>query len=364
MTRLVFAGTPDFALASLRALVDAGHVPVAVVTQPDRPAGRGKKLTASPVKRYALEQGIAVQQPATLRDEQAVADLVALQPDLLVVAAYGLILPQNVLDIPTHGCVNVHASALPRWRGAAPIQAAILAGDTTTGISLMAMTAGLDCGPVFHIAEVTIGADETAGELHDRLAALGGETLVANLGRILAGELPATEQDEALATYAPKIAKDDARIDWSLPADEVARRVRAYNPFPGAFCFLPPVGDKPEPPVGARHAGDAPQAIHRAHGALPQGARNRRPHGGLPQVAAIHRAHGALQHDVRLKIWRASPTAGSAAPGTVLQYDRQAIVVACGEGAVSLEALQLPGKRRAPAHEFIGQVDLGGLQLD
>ena len=175
MTRLVFAGTPDFALASLRALVDAGHRPVAVLTQPDRPAGRGKKLTASPVKRYALEHGIAVQQPETLRDERAVADLAALQPDLLIVAAYGLILPQNVLDIPTHGCLNVHASALPRWRGAAPIQAAILAGDTTTGISLMAMTAGLDCGPVFHIAEVTIGADETAGELHDRLAALGGD---------------------------------------------------------------------------------------------------------------------------------------------------------------------------------------------
>ena len=292
-----------------------------------------------------------MQQPETLRDERAVADLAALQPDLLIVAAYGLILPPTVLDIPTHGCLNVHASALPRWRGAAPIQAAILAGDTTTGISLMAMTAGLDCGPVFHIAEVTIGADETAGELHDRLAALGGETLVAKLEGILAGELAATEQDEALATYAPKIAKDDARIDWSLPADEVARRVRAYNPFPGAFCFLPPVGDKSEPPVGARRAGDAPRAIHRAHGVL-------------PQVAPIHRAHNGLQQDVRLKIWRASPTAGSAAPGTVLQYDRNAIVVACGEGAVSLEELQLPGKRRAPAHEFIGQTDLGGQQLD
>ena len=148
MTRLVFAGTPDFALASLQSLVNAGHVPVAVLTQPDRPAGRGKKLTASPVKRYATDQGIPVQQPLTLRDEQAVANFAGLQPDLLIVAAYGLILPQNVLDIPTHGCLNVHASVLPRWRGAAPIQAAILAGDARTGISLMEMTAGLDCGPV------------------------------------------------------------------------------------------------------------------------------------------------------------------------------------------------------------------------
>jgi methionyl-tRNA formyltransferase len=307
VTRLVFAGTPHFALASLQALVNAGHVPVGVLTQPDRPAGRGKKLTASPVKRYAADQGIPVQQPVTLRDEQAVADFAALRPDLLIVAAYGLILPQNVLDIPTHGCLNVHASALPRWRGAAPIQAAILAGDSHTGISLMAMTAGLDCGPVYRIAELAIGEDETAGELHDRLAALGGETLVANLDAIVAGDLASAEQDDSLATYAPKIAKEDARIDWNLPAAEVARRVRAYNPFPGAFCF---------------------------------------------------------SQDVRLKVWKASPTEGSGKPGTVLAFDRDAIVVACGEHAVSLEELQLPGKRRAPAHEFVGQADLEEQRLD
>ena len=187
MTRVIFAGTPDFALASLQALVESGRVPVAVLTQPDRPAGRGKKLTASPVKHYAEQQGIPVMQPATLRNDSVASELEALQPDVMIVAAYGLILPQNILDIPTRGCLNVHASVLPRWRGAAPIQAAILAGDTRTGISLMAMTAGLDCGPVFHVDEIDIGSDETAGELHDRLAALGGTALVAHLDAILAG---------------------------------------------------------------------------------------------------------------------------------------------------------------------------------
>ena len=201
----------------------------------------------------------------------------------------------------------MHASVLPRWRGAAPIQAAILAGDTRTGVSLMSITAGLDSGPVFHIDEIAIGNDETAGELHDRLATLGGEALVANLDAIVAGQLDAVEQDESLATYAPKIAKDDARVDWTLPAARVAMRVRAYNPFPGAFCHL---------------------------------------------------------GDTRIKIWRASVADGTGEPGTVLQFDRDAIVVACGDGAVSLEELQLPGKRRAPVHEFVGQADLGGQQLD
>jgi methionyl-tRNA formyltransferase len=306
VTRIVFAGTPDFALASLEALVGAGRTPVAVLTQPDRPAGRGKKLTASPVKRYAGRQGIPVLQPVTLRDEQAAAEFAALAPDLLIVAAYGLILPQNVLDIPTHGCLNVHASVLPRWRGAAPIQAAILAGDATTGISLMAMTAGLDCGPVFHSEELDIGPDETAGELHDRLARLGGETLIAHLDAILAGDLEAVPQDDAQATYAPKIDKRDARIDWSLPACELARRIRAYNPFPGAFCF---------------------------------------------------------QGDTRIKIWRAQPVDGSAAPGMVLQCDREAIVVACGERALRLDELQLPGKRRASPQGFAGQLDLNGQRM-
>jgi methionyl-tRNA formyltransferase len=305
--RIIFAGTPDFALASLTALVESGRVPIAVLTQPDRPAGRGKKLTASPVKRYAEQQGIPVIQPVTLRDASVVAELGALRPELMIVAAYGLILPQNVLDIPVHGCLNVHASVLPRWRGAAPIQAAILAGDTKTGVSLMAMTAGLDCGPVFHIEELEIGVNETAGELHDRLAALGGASLITHLDDILAGELISTEQDEARTTYAPKIEKQDAAIDWSLPAAELARRVRAYNPFPGSFFFV---------------------------------------------------------NDMRIKVWRATAVDGSAAPGTVLQSNRDGVVVASGSGALRLDQLQLPGKRRATAQEFAGQLDLSGERLD
>ena len=307
MTRLVFAGTPEFAQISLQALVESGRTPVAVLTQPDRPAGRGKKMTASPVKQYAESQDIPVLQPTTLRDEAVVAELRALRPDVFIVAAYGLILPQNVLDIPTRGCLNVHASALPRWRGAAPIQAAILAGDKTTGISLMAMTAGLDCGPVYHIDEVSIGEAETAGELHDRLAELGGRSLVEHLDTIVAGDMAATAQDESLATYAPKIEKQDAALDWSLPAEELARRVRAYNPFPGAFCF----------------AGDT-----------------------------------------RIKVWRATAANGSDEPGKVLQSDRDGVIVACGAGLLQLDELQLPGKRRVTAHEFAGQIDLAAQRLE
>lgn len=304
--RVIFAGTPDFALASLRALVESGRIPVAVLTQPDRPAGRGKKLTASPVKRYAEEQGILVLQPASLRDEAAAAELRALRPDVLIVAAYGLILPQNVLVIPTHGCLNVHASALPRWRGAAPIQAAILAGDEATGISLMSMSAGLDCGPVYTVQTISIGETETAEELHERLALLGGRVLVGHLDDILAGDEAAIEQEESLATYAPKIVTSDARIDWSVAAAELERRVRAYNPFPGAFFF----------------AGDA-----------------------------------------RIKVWRASAVEGDVAPGAVLECSRDRIVVGCGSGALRLDELQLAGKRRVPASEFPGQLDLSGLEL-
>ncbi len=301
MSRLLFAGTPDFALASLKALVESGRTPVAVLTQPDRPAGRGKKLRASPVKEYALEREIPVLQPATLRDDAIIAELAALEPDLMIVAAYGLILPQNVLDIPTHGCLNVHASVLPRWRGAAPIQAAILGGDEATGISLMEMEAGLDSGPVFHTEMLDISDGETAGELHDRLAALGGATLVEKLDDIIAGRIEAQVQDESLVTYAPKIEKRDAEVDWTVTATDAARRVRAYNPFPGAYFF-------------------------------------------------------AGEH--RIKLWRATPVDGTARPGTVLQADRSAIVVACGKGALQLDELQLPGKRRVPASEFAGQFDL------
>ncbi len=304
--RIVFAGTPEFALASLTALLQAGHNIVAVYTQPDRPAGRGRKLTASPVKRYAEEQGIVVMQPETLRNVSAADDLTSLQPDVMVVAAYGLILPQNILDIPAQGCLNVHASILPRWRGAAPIQAAILANDEITGVCLMRMTAGLDCGPVFSTQSVTIAADENAGDLHDRLATIGGELLVTDLPKILQGELTAQEQDESRACYAAKIAKQDALIDWSLPADECHRRIRAYNPNPGAYFF----------------SGDGEAAP-------------------------------------RIKVWQATQVPDvNAPPGTFVQYDADAITVACGSDALKLEILQAPGKRRAPAHEFVSQLDL------
>jgi methionyl-tRNA formyltransferase len=305
--RVLFAGTPDFALASLQALTNAGIVPLAVLTQPDRPAGRGKRLTASPVKQFALERGIEVLQPATLKDAEAVAQIAAFEPDALVVAAYGLILPQRVLDIPARACLNVHASLLPRWRGAAPIQAAILAGDAETGISLMAMTAGLDCGPVYVREALAVGGEETAGELHDRLADLGGRLLVRHFDAILGGSLEAIEQDDDLATYAGKISKQDARLDWKRPAEELHRRVRAYNPVPGAFFLL---------------------------------------------------------DDLAVKCWRAGVVAGAeGTPGEVLSAGRDGIVVACGRDALRLDTLQRPGKRPVTAAEFAGSMAMTGRQL-
>jgi len=314
--RVIFAGTPEFARASLSALLARGIVPVAVLTQPDRPAGRGKRVTASPVKRLAEQHEIPVMQPATLRDQTVADALVACEPDLLVVAAYGLLLPQNVLDIPAAGCLNVHASLLPRWRGAAPIQAAILAGDRQTGISLMAMTAGLDCGPVFATAAIDIGDNETAGELHDRLAVLGGELLVEKLDDILNGTLSAVDQDDAKASYAGKINKQDARLDWTKDADALARHVRAYDPVPGAFFYVADVS--------------------------------------APSAAGL----------IRIKCWRGSAVPhASGAPGEVLECGRDGVIVACGDGGLRLEELQLPGKRRAPAREFLQQLDLNGRVL-
>jgi len=305
--RVLFAGTPEFALASLRALVEAGTRPIAVLTQPDRPAGRGKRLTASPVKEYALQTGIDVMQPSTLRNADAVAELAALSCDLVIVAAYGLILPQDVLDLPTNGCINVHASLLPRWRGAAPIQAAILNGDPETGISLMSMTAGLDCGPVYITKALPIGADETAGELHDRLADLGGRLLVQHLDAIVGGELEATEQDESQAAYAPKISKQDAVMDWRRSARELRRLVRAYNPVPGAWFEL---------------------------------------------------------DGQRIKCWNVSTCDDvQDQPGKVVSSGQREIIVACGEGGLILETLQRPGKRPVSGGEFSATFDLAGRTL-
>lgn len=305
--KVLFAGTPEFAVASLQALVESGVVPCAVLTQPDRPAGRGKQLTASPVKQFALEQGVPVMQPVTLRDDAVVADLVALEPDIIVVAAYGLILPKSVLEIPRAGCLNVHASLLPRWRGAAPIQAAILAGDAETGVCLMSMAAGLDCGPVYVRKAVSIGDAETAGELHDRLASMGAGLLVRHLGAIVDGELSPKQQIEDQATYAPKIKTSDAAIDWQRRADELERLVRAYNPVPGAWFML---------------------------------------------------------DDERVKCWKAQRVAAvDAAAGTVVAVAPDGIVVSCGDGALRIESLQRPGKRVVTAAEFASQMDLLGLVL-
>jgi methionyl-tRNA formyltransferase len=305
--KLLFAGTPDFALASLRALVDAGHVPVAVLTQPDRPAGRGKKLTASPVKKYAVDHNIPVWQPITLKDADVVAQIATLNPDIIVVAAYGLILPQAILDIPRCGCLNVHASLLPRWRGAAPIQQAILNGDTETGICLMQMEAGLDTGPVYASTATKIGDAESAGELHDRLAALGGELLVAKLPDIVAGKLNAVPQDESEATYAGKIRKQDAAMDWSLSAEEILRKIRAYNPVPGAWFEL---------------AGE------------------------------------------RIKCFKALVLDDvEGPPGVILQAGKSGIDVTCGRGALRMLEIQRPGRRKVTAGEFAAQQNLAGKRL-
>jgi len=306
--RILFAGTPDFALAALRALCDSGVTPLAVFTQPDRPAGRGRKLKASPVKEFALSKEIAVRQPESLKDTDVVKEISELQADLMIVAAYGLILPQAILDLPKHGCLNVHASLLPRWRGAAPIQAAILAGDEETGISLMQMTAGLDSGPVFAQQSVRIGDTESAGELLDRLALLGGEMLCEQVPDILDGKLEAEPQDENSVTYAGKIRKSDAAMNWRKSATELLREVRAYKPVPGAFFDL-----------------DGEQ----------------------------------------IKCWSAEIADGqSGTVGTVISAGRDGIDVACGEGVLRMLELQRPGRGRISAGEFTDQTSIMGRRLD
>jgi methionyl-tRNA formyltransferase len=305
--KLLFAGTPEFALESLRALHGAGFVPAAVLTQPDRPAGRGKKVTESPVKQFAREHDIPVWQPETLKDADIVARIAEVEPDLMIVAAYGLLLPRAVLDLPQHGCVNVHASLLPRWRGAAPIQAAIIDGDSRTGISLMQMEAGLDTGPVIASASINIGGEETAGELQERLAALGGELLVQKIDEILHGKIAAIPQDDTLATYAGKIRKRDAAIDWNLTAEQISRKIRAYDPVPGASFEL----------------------------------------------------DGEI-----IKCWKAEPLEGGEGPtGTILSAGKDGVVVACAEGALRLTEIQRPGRRRVTAAEFAGQGNFSGKRL-
>ncbi|MDQ7979244.1 methionyl-tRNA formyltransferase [Paraburkholderia sp. SARCC-3016] len=306
--RVIFAGTPEFAAAALAAIHQAGFAVPLVLTQPDRPAGRGMKLQASAVKRYAQEHGLAVAQPPSLRrngkfsaEATAAIDLLRATPhDVMVVAAYGLLLPQEVLDIPPHGCINIHASLLPRWRGAAPIHRAIEAGDTETGITLMQMDAGLDTGPMIAETRTAIHDNDTTATLHDKLADAGARLIVEALATLERdGSLPTTPQPEAGATYAEKIGKHEAALDWRRTADELARQVRAFDPFPGGAATLD----------------------------------------GAP-----------------LKIWSAaavpSPRA-SAVPGTILDVSPEGVVVACGDGALRVTQLQKPGGKRLPAREFL-----------
>ena len=296
--RIVFAGTPEFAVPGLRVACERADV-VAVYTQPDRPAGRGRALTPSPVKQEALQRGIEVRQPETLRDPEVQVQLRALQPDLIVTAAYGLILPRKVLKIPRLGCWNLHGSLLPRWRGAAPIQRAIEAGDAESGVCLMEMEAGLDTGPVLLREATAIGADETSGELYERLADIAANVLAQGLEMLAAGTLPAAQpQTEDGVTHAAKIEKAEARLDWNASAEVLARRVRAFQPWPVAEAVL----------AGER--------------------------------ARIHAAKFVAAHV-------------EAAPGTVISANRDGIDVACGKGVLRLLMLQREGGRAVPAADYL-----------
>ncbi len=295
--KLIFAGTPEFAAAALEALLGAGHEVLLVLTQPDRPAGRGMVLQASAVKRLALSHGISVHQPERLKDpatHEPIRAACAEGAELMVVAAYGLILPQAVLDLPRRGCINIHASLLPRWRGAAPIHRAIEAGDARTGITIMRMEAGLDTGPMLLSESIPIAAQDTTGSLHDRLAALGGRLVVAALAGI--DSLVPVPQPEAGVTYAGKIGKGEAQLDWALPAAVLERRLRAFNPFPGAVATL----------------------------------------AGEP-----------------VKVWRGEAMQAAGRPGQILAAAGDGIVVACGEGALRLTELQKPGGRRLASADFL-----------
>lgn len=305
---IIFAGTPDFSVPPLAALLKSEHKVTAVYTQPDRPAGRGRKLTASPVKELALEHSIPVYQPKNFRDESDLAQLEALNADLMVVVAYGLLLPQRVLDAPRLGCINIHASLLPRWRGAAPIQRSILAGDEETGITIMQMEAGLDTGPMLLKKSCPIGSQETGGTLHDSLSPLGAEALLEALPGIADGTLKPEIQNDDLATYASKLAKSEAAIEWARSADELSRQVRAFNPWP------------------------------------------------ITQTEFNNKV---------LRIWDAIPLEGGdgETPGKVLSSSKEGIDVATGNGLLRITKLQMPGKRAMDAVDFLNAHSLEGVIL-
>ena len=306
---IIFAGTPEFAATHLQALIGSEHHIIAVYTQPDRPAGRGRKLTAGPVKQLALQHGLKICQPTSLKEKSEQQQLADLDADLMVVVAYGLILPPEVLEAPRLGCINVHASILPRWRGAAPIQRAILAGDAETGITTMQMDKGLDTGDMLLVDKTPIHADDTAQTLHDRLAEMGAKTLLNTLGLLVKEELHPEKQDDKLATYAKKIKKQEARIDWRQSASHIHRMVCAFNPWPVTETRL---------------------------------------------------------DDKTIRIWQSSVLAesNSAEPGTVVAESRSGIDVTTGDGILRITKLQLPGGKPLAAAEFLNAHSLNGKRFD
>ncbi len=292
--KIIFAGTPDFAAQALTALITAGHEIVMVLTQPDRPSGRGMKLTPSAVKTVALAQNIPVYQPEKLRSSEQQAPLLGIEADVMVVAAYGLILPQIILDLPRLGCLNIHASLLPRWRGAAPIQRAILAGDDATGITIMQMDAGLDTGDMLSVHLTPIMPDDNAQTLHDKLAQQGAQAIVDGLADL--GRLQRQVQPSEGVTYAEKLSKEEAFIDWSQSAQQLDLKIRAFNPFPSAQTSL---------------------------------------------------------EGVMIKLWRATPTEGSGPAGSIIGIDKEAIIIACGTGALRVTELQKAGGKRLSSTAFL-----------
>ena len=313
--RVAFAGTPDFALTAFNGVVGSRHTVVGVLTQPDRPKGRGRQLAASPVKLAALERGIPVSQPVTLKTAADRADLASWQPDVLVVVAYGLILPRAALELPRLGGVNIHGSLLPRWRGAAPIQRAILAGDAESGVCIMQMDVGLDTGPVFLARRVPISPQDTGGSLHDRLAHAGAEAIVEVLDLLAENRAFSTPQPADGVTYAAKIDKAEAMIDWDRPAIEIERQVRAFNPWPIAETRL-----------------DGEQLRIYAAQAIDPGA-------------------------------EPGHSTGAADAGRIVELRGDAIVVACGHGHIALKELQRPGKRPVSARDLINTLGLAGRRL-
>lgn len=294
--RIIFMGTPEFACPTLRTLIDRGEQVVAVVTQPDRPKGRGQQTLPPPVKVVAEEHGIPVLQPVKVRLPESIEEIRALEPDLIVVIAFGQILPKALLDIPKYGCINVHASLLPRYRGAAPLNWCIINGEAETGVTTMMMDVGLDTGDMLLKRSTPIDPDEDTQSLHDRMSQLGAELLAETLDRLARGELVPEKQDDALTCYAPMMKKEDGLIDWSRDAQSIKNQVRGMTPWPGAYSFL---GDK------------------------------------------------------FLKVFRVQTASGSGAPGEILSCGREGLEVACGKGSLVIAELQLEGKKRLPAGDFL-----------